>query len=157
MPDELLTPEEVVAYLRLPSVETLYQWRTRSKGPKASPRGPAFALSALGRRPLARRMLRTSRARVVRPHDNERGPSAAYAGTLENVHSTSTTAHLTGWLRSGPGSVDYLLDQLRKERRAVTAMLRDDCDDSDPLLDILGEIIDNERLLLAERGGEPFV
>jgi len=36
MPDEIWTPEEVAAYLRLPSVETLYQWRTRSTGPKAA-------------------------------------------------------------------------------------------------------------------------
>jgi hypothetical protein len=36
MPEPLLTPEELVTYLKLPAVETLYQWRVRGVGPKAS-------------------------------------------------------------------------------------------------------------------------
>lgn len=33
--DELLTAEEVVAFLKLPSVQTMYYWNTRGTGPKA--------------------------------------------------------------------------------------------------------------------------
>lgn len=31
--DTYLTPEELVAYLKLPSKQTVYQWRTRGYGP----------------------------------------------------------------------------------------------------------------------------
>jgi predicted DNA-binding transcriptional regulator AlpA len=34
-PNELLTPAEVARLLRLPSVETLYQWRRKRTGPPA--------------------------------------------------------------------------------------------------------------------------
>jgi hypothetical protein len=34
LPDQYLTPEDLVTMLRLPSVETVYQWRRKSIGPR---------------------------------------------------------------------------------------------------------------------------
>ncbi|MEV6533308.1 helix-turn-helix transcriptional regulator [Streptomyces sp. NPDC048448] len=34
LPDQYLTPEDLVVLLRLPSVETLYQWRRKGIGPR---------------------------------------------------------------------------------------------------------------------------
>jgi excisionase family DNA binding protein len=33
---DLFTPEELAGYLKLPSVETIYAWRSRRRGPKAT-------------------------------------------------------------------------------------------------------------------------
>lgn len=33
LPEQYLTPEDLVALLRLPSVETVYQWRRKRTGP----------------------------------------------------------------------------------------------------------------------------
>ncbi|MET7287584.1 helix-turn-helix domain-containing protein [Streptomyces sp. NPDC005573] len=34
LPDHYLTPEDLVILLRLPSVETVYQWRRKGTGPR---------------------------------------------------------------------------------------------------------------------------
>ncbi|MFB8777116.1 helix-turn-helix transcriptional regulator [Streptomyces broussonetiae] len=34
LPDQYLTPEDLVTLLRLPSVETVYQWRRKGIGPR---------------------------------------------------------------------------------------------------------------------------
>lgn len=34
LPQQYLTPEDLVALLRLPSVETVYQWRRKGIGPR---------------------------------------------------------------------------------------------------------------------------
>ncbi|MFG3234671.1 helix-turn-helix transcriptional regulator [Streptomyces antibioticus] len=34
LPDQYLTPEDLVILLRLPSVETVYQWRRKGIGPR---------------------------------------------------------------------------------------------------------------------------
>ncbi|MEU6365310.1 helix-turn-helix domain-containing protein [Streptomyces sp. NPDC046931] len=34
LPDQYLTPEDLVTLLRLPSVETVYQWRRKDIGPR---------------------------------------------------------------------------------------------------------------------------
>ncbi|MEU2438513.1 helix-turn-helix domain-containing protein [Streptomyces rubradiris] len=34
LPDQYLTPEDLVVLFRLPSVETVYQWRRKDTGPK---------------------------------------------------------------------------------------------------------------------------
>jgi predicted DNA-binding transcriptional regulator AlpA len=34
LPDQYLTPEDLVMLLRLPSVETVYQWRRKGIGPR---------------------------------------------------------------------------------------------------------------------------
>ncbi|MFF4212582.1 helix-turn-helix transcriptional regulator [Streptomyces sp. NPDC001796] len=34
LPDQYLTPEDLVVMLRLPSVETVYQWRRKGIGPR---------------------------------------------------------------------------------------------------------------------------
>ncbi|MEV7340575.1 helix-turn-helix domain-containing protein [Streptomyces sp. NPDC093544] len=34
LPDQFLTPEDLVTLLRLPSVETVYQWRRKRIGPR---------------------------------------------------------------------------------------------------------------------------
>ena len=34
LPDQYLTPEDLVVMLRLPSVETVYQWRRKGTGPR---------------------------------------------------------------------------------------------------------------------------
>ncbi|MET7761915.1 helix-turn-helix domain-containing protein [Streptomyces sp. NPDC005393] len=34
LPDHFLTPEDLVTLLRLPSVETVYQWRRKGIGPR---------------------------------------------------------------------------------------------------------------------------
>ncbi|XMA37937.1 helix-turn-helix domain-containing protein [Streptomyces albogriseolus] len=34
LPDHYLTPEDLVTLLRLPSVETVYQWRRKGVGPR---------------------------------------------------------------------------------------------------------------------------
>ncbi|MET9408143.1 helix-turn-helix domain-containing protein [Streptomyces sp. NPDC002935] len=34
LPDQYLTPEDLVILLRLPSVETVYQWRRKGTGPR---------------------------------------------------------------------------------------------------------------------------
>ncbi|MER5861229.1 helix-turn-helix domain-containing protein [Streptomyces sp900105245] len=34
LPDQYLTPEDLVIMLRLPSVETVYQWRRKGTGPR---------------------------------------------------------------------------------------------------------------------------
>lgn len=37
--DELLTPEEVIGILKLPSVATLYDWRQKGYGPRGARMG----------------------------------------------------------------------------------------------------------------------
>ncbi|QIY98505.1 helix-turn-helix transcriptional regulator [Streptomyces sp. S1D4-11] len=34
LPDQYLTPEDLVVMMRLPSVETVYQWRRKGTGPR---------------------------------------------------------------------------------------------------------------------------
>jgi predicted DNA-binding transcriptional regulator AlpA len=34
LPDQYLTPEDLVIMLRLPSVDTVYQWRRKGTGPR---------------------------------------------------------------------------------------------------------------------------
>lgn len=34
LPDQYLTPEDLVVMLRLPSVDTVYQWRRKGTGPR---------------------------------------------------------------------------------------------------------------------------
>ncbi|MFC8102728.1 helix-turn-helix transcriptional regulator [Streptomyces sp. NPDC057363] len=34
LPDQYLTPEDLVILFRLPSVETVYQWRRKDTGPR---------------------------------------------------------------------------------------------------------------------------
>jgi predicted DNA-binding transcriptional regulator AlpA len=34
LPDQYLTPEDLVILLRLPSVDTVYQWRRKGTGPR---------------------------------------------------------------------------------------------------------------------------
>ncbi|MFG2454388.1 helix-turn-helix transcriptional regulator [Streptomyces sp. NPDC048512] len=34
LPDRYLSPEDLVVMLQLPSVETVYQWRRKSTGPR---------------------------------------------------------------------------------------------------------------------------
>ncbi|MCX4422630.1 helix-turn-helix transcriptional regulator [Streptomyces mirabilis] len=34
LPEQYLTPEDLVTLLRLPSVETVYQWRRKGIGPR---------------------------------------------------------------------------------------------------------------------------
>ncbi|MFF3989361.1 helix-turn-helix transcriptional regulator [Streptomyces sp. NPDC001797] len=34
LPEQYLTPEDLVTLLRLPSVETVYQWRRKGVGPR---------------------------------------------------------------------------------------------------------------------------
>ncbi|MER5823029.1 helix-turn-helix domain-containing protein [Streptomyces mirabilis] len=34
LPEQYLTPEDLVTMLRLPSVETVYQWRRKGIGPR---------------------------------------------------------------------------------------------------------------------------
>jgi predicted DNA-binding transcriptional regulator AlpA len=35
LPDQYLTPEDLVIMFRLPSVETVYQWRRKGVGPRS--------------------------------------------------------------------------------------------------------------------------
>ncbi|MFS7879699.1 MULTISPECIES: helix-turn-helix transcriptional regulator [Streptomyces violaceusniger group] len=35
LPDQYLTPEDLVILFRLPSVETVYQWRRKGVGPRS--------------------------------------------------------------------------------------------------------------------------
>ncbi|MEU7371827.1 helix-turn-helix domain-containing protein [Streptomyces hygroscopicus] len=35
LPDQYLTPEDLVILFRLPSVETVYQWRRKGVGPQS--------------------------------------------------------------------------------------------------------------------------
>lgn len=35
LPDQYLTPEDLVVMFRLPSVETVYQWRRKGVGPRS--------------------------------------------------------------------------------------------------------------------------
>ena len=42
LPEQYLTPEDLVALLRLPSVETVYQWRRKRTGPPRFRAGKAL-------------------------------------------------------------------------------------------------------------------